>query len=349
MPELETMPDLNDAIARLDAAEAAETPPPEPGQVKQAEQEPQQPVVPQTDGKETPNEISTAGTPAAAEPKPTGQQSETTPKAGDKNKSAFAKDQERRDTSWKALNVAKDALQKEQDAFKAQQELHQREVTQFKQKSAKQAYTPEQYEQASAQKLLLSQRLDLEAEGLEARAEKLEADAKYGEAENLRVQAKDRRETAAAQRGLARQMKETAAEVRQNPDPTAQQVQAQQAQRMRDYTLKAAQQWPDLAKDGSQFQKDVAAHLKAAAEQGIDPNEHPIMMYHAARLTAAETAAARVPVMEKELGEMRAKVKELEALTAPGGGSPSATKFPKERPLTDEEEGQELRQLALQR
>jgi alkylhydroperoxidase/carboxymuconolactone decarboxylase family protein YurZ len=82
-----------------------------------------------------------------------------------------------------------------------------------------------------------------------------------------------------------------------------------------------------VAKDGSEFQNTMAAHLQAAANQGLNPEENPVVFYHVARLTAAEATAARVPKLEKELGAAQARVKELEALTAPGGGNSAAQRI----------------------
>lgn len=341
---------LEAAMARLEAAEAAEPPIPAPlleqkdGNTPELK-EPTQAAAQTTEEGETKPDSLPTDTPAeAAKPKPA---TNTPPKQEEGSK--FARDKARRDDSWKALNAEKEAHAKAVATLKAEQDLLARERAQLQEQRAKVSnkYTPEQYEQAAASKAQESESLDLQADGLERKAEKAEENGEFGQAEKFKAQAKEMRDAATYQRGVARQMKEYGEHLRKNPEPTVQQIQAQKQQQVRDYTLKAAQSWPDLAKDGSPFQQTVARHLQAAREAGLDVNEHPSLMYHCARLTAAETAAARVPGMEKELGELRAKVKELETLTAPGGGQSSAQVIQMPKTLTHEQEGEELRAIAM--
>ena len=356
--QLESDPTLDAAMQRLDGLEAAESAPVAPLD-GQAAPEPQQPAEQVEPGTTEPDPLAT-DTPAEADPKPSTEpkdKSSEKPKPGDKppvedpNKSKFAKDAQRRDTSWKALNAEKQALQTERAAFELRRQQLDRQQEQFTLKQAKSQsrITPEQYEQTGVAKISSAQNLDLVADGLERRAEKLEADGKYGEAENCKAQARAKREEAAGDRALARMYKGMAETARKAPaDPTLEQIRQRNAQHKQHYTLEAAKQWPELAKEGSAFQKTMAGHLRAASEQGIDPDEHPIIMYHAARLTAAETAAASVPGLTKKLGELQAKVKELELLTAPGGGQPAAAKLGERQP-SDEDDAIALRQEALQR
>lgn len=356
MPLIEELPDIDAALARLDAAEAAETQAAPTATETADEQVLDQPGDTTGDGVEPQPDSKPTDTPAGAEPKqPTEPKDTETPKPGEKpanepNKSKFAKDQERRDRSWKALNTEKEAHAKAVADFKAQQQAFEQQKQRFESERTKasQKYTPEQYETASGSKVKVAQELDLQADGMEARAAKLDEEGKYGEAQLLKNQAREKREQAAGERGLSRQLKQMADHLRANPDPSAQQVAQQQQAAMKHYTLEAAKQWPDVAKEGSEFQKTMAGHLKAAADAGLDPKEFPVLMYHAARLTAAETDAARVPGMEKELVGLRAKVKELEALTNPGGGRTAAQQLPaKTSPKTLEEEGEELRAMAM--
>lgn len=348
MADVMDMPDIDAAMARLDDAERQESnhdAAPAPAEVETPAEQPAEPVAPTT---ETPASNPT-DTPAAPETEPSTETPKNEPAKPAENKSKFAKDQERRVGTWKEINVEKDALKKQKATLDEQRNLFQREQEQFKLERAKQTtkFTPEQYEQASQQKLGLAQQHDLTADGLEARAEKAEADGKYQDANRLKQQARNHRNASVIEQNKAREMKDYAAHMRQNPDPTAQQVQARNSQQMRDYTLKAAEQWPEVAKEGSEFQKTMAGHLKEAAAQGMRAEDFPVIMYHAARLTAAESAAARVPGMEKELGALRAKVKELEALTAPGGGNAAPSSLPGKRARTDDEEFAELRSMAL--
>jgi hypothetical protein len=75
----------------------------------------------------------------------------------------------------------------------------------------------------------------------------------------------------------------------------------------------------------------------------------PGIIYFAAERAALKTASARVPVMENELGELRTKVKDLEALTNPtpsGGVSRVRTGGKSAAELSDEELYQSLREEA---
>jgi hypothetical protein len=239
-------------------------------------------------------------------------------------KTEFSKDQQRRDTSWKALNTEKERFRQEQETLRQEREQWQRQREQEAVKTAKSRYTPEQYEQAAGQMAEQSKTLDLQAKGLDAEAAKLEDEGKFKEAEKARAQAQELREKSIYQKQSAENAKAQAEHYRKNPDPTLQKVQERNQKALQHFTLEAAKRWPDFAKEGGEVQQKVAAELQAAQKLGLDANENPALMYHAVRLVAAESSAARVPGLEKELGELKAKVKELQALTAPGGGTDSA-------------------------
>lgn len=349
--ELAQMSDVGAADAMLRAAEAAETGVQAPVQT-QVDTPPET-----TAGKtsevvtETPNSDST-GIPAAAEKQSS---TKTEPKTVETQKtgqgSQFSKDAVRRDTSWKALNAEKETLAKEQEQFKSQRDLFQREQQQFQQTKAKSAskYTPEQYEQAADGKSALIESYNAQADGFEARAVKLEEAGQLLEAQKATAKAGELREAAMGEKASARKLKEYATHLRANPEPTLQQIAAKNAQALKDYTLKAAQKWPELVKDGSEFQKKVAEALNSLKSEGFDVNEYPQLMYTTARLVAAETTAASVPGMTKELGELRAKVKELEKLTSPGGGQGAVQAMDGQTVKTDEQEYAELRQMAASR
>jgi hypothetical protein len=79
----------------------------------------------------------------------------------------------------------------------------------------------------------------------------------------------------------------------------------------------------------------------------------PGFIYYCAERAALKLAADRVPNLEKELGELRTKVKELDALTNPsprGGGGVQRPKSPKGwDQMSSEEQFDALRQEASQR
>lgn len=347
---IETMPDLSEAIARLDAAEATETPPPAPAQ-EQAHAEPTEtPAAPtSTDTAPKPNSIST-DTPAAVDPtKP----AEPVKKLETKQPTGnFGKDKQRRDDSWKALNAEKESFAKERSSYEALKAAHTREVEQFKVQQAKKAnaFTPEQYEQAAQNRVGQSTQQDEQADAWEARAEQLENAGNFKGAEQAKANAKQLREQAILGRAQSKQFKEMADNQRRNPDPTLEQIRQKNDQQMRGYTLKAVEQWPEFGKQGSEFQKQVAQGLQDARKLGLEVNDNPALLYYAARLVAGETTAARVPAMEKELGVLRARVKELESFTAPGGGSASVQRQSQaNQPLNDDQELEYLRQEAARR
>jgi len=283
-------------------------------------------------------------------------QEQQTPKAeaktgDDKGKSKFSNNTERLDKTWKAVNERKvqlDAREQQINQQVAALKLQEQKI-QLEAAKAKQKFTPEQYEQAAQNKLNSITSFDLQAKGLDKQAEEFEANGEYGKAELARKQAQDMRDQINGERYSAKQLREMADNLRKNPDPTIAQHKATMEQHKRHYLLEAAKVWPDLAKEGSEFQKQMAGHLQAIAKQGIDPEENPVVFYHVARLTAAEAAAARVPDLVKKLGVAEAKVKELEALVAPGGGQGSVQRQSGKTDMSVEEEEAELRQEAQAR
>jgi hypothetical protein len=151
--------------ATMDAAEAvveqtAAAPQPDDGGTQAAPAQPDKPTEQASDpGK-------SAGTPTAAKPED-GKVIEL-PKQDGKEPSKYAKELERRDKSWKALNAEKEQLAKERAEWKAQQD----EAARIAQERATQSppeFTPEDYE---------------------AQAEKWEADGKLDLAEEARKEAK---------------------------------------------------------------------------------------------------------------------------------------------------------------
>lgn len=300
-PNDPTLQQASELLAQMEAAEADQADASDAtAQVKpgSAMQEPSAPVpgateqVHSTDSK--PN-----GAPATEEPqKPAEQSRDATGK--------FAQNQARLQGGWKTLNTEKDTLKKEREAFASQQAQFAKERTDFeaKQRTATQPkYTPQQVEEAAAAALV--------------KADQLEAAGKFAEADKQRVQAE--------------QFKEYAKQLRDNPPQTTEQqaTAAKQAEEkfkadQKEWWSKAAIDYPESAKAGS----PIALKIKAMMTPG-DPAydaevqqtvlTSPKGLYYVARLVSAETAAASVPTKEKELVELRAKVKELEGkLSIPG-------------------------------
>lgn len=341
-------------MARLSEAEASE-PAPTPEKFVQTDD-----PAPTVEGDsepsgETPTD-SPAGTPADA--KPTVEDTVNPVKKDAKNdptrkgNGQFANDAIRRDKSWKALNAEKEAFTKEREALATQKTQLEQQQQQFQQRQAKanNRFTPEQYEQAATNKANEAEQLLLQADGVDRRADKLEEAGKAGEAELERRKAADLREQATGSKHIAKQYKAFAENARKNPDPTAAQITQQNQQKIQAYTIEAAKQWPELAVKDSPFQQAMVRILNEAKKAGLDENENPALRYHAARLVAAELASARVPDLEKKLGAAQARVKELEAFTAPGGGvgsvqTPSNKSF---EDLSEAEQEAQLRSQAAQ-
>jgi len=199
----------------------------------------------------------------------------------------YDKAKARQEKSWAELNRQKDEFKAQQLALEAERRKLAEERTswQKEREKAERRYKPEDYEKA---------------------ADDWEAQGKYDLAEAARDRAKQLREKP---------------DVNAAADQAAKAAQREKLQK--EWYSKAAIDFPEVARNGS----DQNAKLKALLAAEPDVLNDPKGMYYASRLVAAETAAARVPVMEKELGELRAKVKELESNTTPSlpGSSTPAT------------------------
>lgn len=218
--------------------------------------------------------------------------------------SKFAKEKARRDTSWKALNTEKEAFTNERQAFEAEREAWKREREAAE---AETAVTPEKYEGYASQ---MRQRVD----HLKAEADKLDAAGKFDEAEAKREDARD------AEADI-RKATNAADELRKHPPENMVQRNERLQAEKKEWTLKAAQDFPELAKDGSEFQKAVAQNLTEMQQHAPGMLRDPRSIYFVTRMTAMETAAAGVPELKTKLSQSEARVKELESLTSPGAPS----------------------------
>jgi len=351
------MPGAEDALAKLEEAEAAEAAAAQAGaeptgaeREAGAERAAQEAASGQ--GPETKNKTDT---PAGAEARPGDDRPTKPPKDDDRagkpaseqtdrgterpgESSRYQKSKERLDKTWETVNqrkaeleTVKQGLDDRQKAIDAVSAELERKRQQF---DAQRRITPEKYEAFAGQMRAKADQLKREAERLEDAGEEQKAAA-------LRTEAVDAESD-------ARKALRLADETRKNPPATDEQQAVAQEAKKREWTLKTAVDFPEFGKTGSEFQKAFAGHWAAVQQNNPEWLEHPDLVYHVARLTAAETAAARVSGLEKELGQLRAKVKEYESLTtlagrdAPGGGgAPSGAK-------TDAQEEAELRQMAEQ-
>lgn len=241
------------------------------------------------------------------------------------NRSEYAKNAERLDKTWKNVNEQKTLLEKQRQELAAKEKEIQLAEQRFEEKQAiaRNRVTPEQNESYAKQKLADAKTLTDQAEAWEARVEKLEADGNFTDAAKAKDTAKQYRKQANAAEAMADLYTANAENQRKNPDQTAEQVRARNMQHLQHYTVEAAKNWPDIGVTGSEFQKLVNLAESQLRQNGLEVNETPILRYFVAEAVANKTAAASVPDLKKKLGEYEARVKELEALTAPGGGTGS--------------------------
>ena len=281
---------LEQASAELDRmiAADAQSPKPEAGQPtdQSANAGADRAAQPATESTPTPETLSKTDTPATAteQKTPAEQPKDDKAKADKPEPSRYEKARLRQEKSWQELNLQK-------AEFKSQQESLAKERAQLEQErqamaKAKPSFSPEQYEEA---------------------AKRFEEQGKFD---------------------LADAAREKAAELRKNPpaavaarDQAQQQAKAQALEATRkEWWSKAAIDFPAVAKDGT----PEAGALKAFVKAEPEILESPKALYYAAQMVTAQSTAARVPELEKELGALRAKVKEYERLTAPSGpGSPA--------------------------
>lgn len=117
--------------------------------------------------------------------------------------------------------------------------------------------------------------------------------------------------------------------LRKNPPPDDKQIKEQFAKNQKTWIDKAAIDFPEFAKADSQIRKDSVAYFQETTKNHPDAAKLPGFIYFAVEHCALKTAADRVPALEKDLGEYKAKVKELEALTNPIAGGVVPQKTPK--------------------
>lgn len=236
--------------------------------------------------KETADPSADADTPATAEPpKPEPEVKDT--------RSKFAKEQERRDRSWKALEAEKAKvraeLAAEREALKSEREAFQ------SQKPA--PITAERYRAT--------------AENWEARAALLEKRAAAAEDADKFEEAEKLREEAAELNLDSKRARRMADELAKNPPPTLEQSQAQVESGRKEWYSKAQIDFPNAAKPGTPESDALKALI--AENPDIARPENASQMYWACRLVTGETAAARVPTLVKQVSDQNAKIKELEA------------------------------------
>lgn len=261
-----------------------------------------------------PDEKTDDTTPATAEAK-TGDETPAG-EAKSADKAAHGKPEKSRYVkAQERLGQSWEELNAQKAAFKAEQETFKAERARIEQErqSAEQAKAAEEFS----------------PDQYEAAAKRFEADGKFD---------------------LAELAKAKADQLRRNPPVKP--AEADAAAR-KEWALKAGVDFPELSKTNSPLQVRVSQLLTDEP----DLKQHPKGIYLAARLanleaevTRGQTASASVVAKDKELGQLKAKVKELEALTAPGGGD-GVSRLPAGRTfeqMSSDEQFAELERQAME-
>jgi hypothetical protein len=333
MTGIEDMPGIAEASAKLDAMIASEGGDTANATTEQSVDQGQH--AGQTEPAEAQSQSLPTDTPATTEKQNDGKPideaeapAETPEQPG---KTRFEKAQERLPKSWKEFNAqkeetAKTHAQREAQLAKRETELQQREAN-FD--SQRREPTAQDYEAHAGRLLAASRAFEAEAKALEDKGDFPAAEAKRRLAQRQELYAED--------------ALKAAEDVRKNP-PDAKALARQHkidAER-REWTIKAGIDFPELAKKDSPLLQATALILQSESElQG-----QPKGTYIAARIAAAELAAARVPDLEKRLASKEARVKDLEALTTPGGAGSPARVPPGDAPRSDAEQFAELQRMA---
>jgi len=235
--------------------------------------------------------------------------------------SKYGADLGKRLVRWDAIKEAEKALDTKRT--EAQTKLDtaikqfNADVAAFRQEQDSQKPTPEKYESWAAGQLKLAGEKDAEAKAAEDAGD-------FDKAEKLKDEAKFMKRD--ANTALA-----SAEHLRKNPPPTLQQQQQQFQTHQREWINKAAIDFPEFGKKDSAVQKAAAEYFKAMVAQEPAAAKLPGFIYFCAERAQLKSAADRLPAVEKELGELKTKLTELEALTNPtpsGGASrlPAANK-----------------------
>lgn len=214
---------------------------------------------------------------------------EPAPDPAAKPKSKFARENERRDTSWKALQERKAEFDKSQAEFTAQQQKFATERKDWEAKLQEQqapTHTAEEYDAAAAH---------WEKQGLLD-----QADAARAEAKRLRTNPPKAR------------------------TPTTSAVELEQGQRKSWQQVK--QEIPEMFDAKHPLNAEMKAWIEqhGATHPVMKLAEGPHLIAHFLKMkadVAAEKAvSSRVPVLEKEAVALKAKITELEQLVSVSGG-----------------------------
>jgi hypothetical protein len=153
------------------------------------------------------------------------------------------------------------------------------------------------------------------ATALEAESKTAEDAGDFDKAEKLKAQAVEARAFEKIAKGRAE-------ELRKNPPPTIKQQQEQFETNQKSWVDKACIDFPAFKDKESSVFKGAVEYFKQITASDPVVAKLPGFIYFAVERAALKTAADRVPALEKETGELKTKLTELEALTnpTPSGG-----------------------------
>lgn len=256
------------------------------------------------------------------------------------SQSKFGADLGKRLVRWDTIKQAEAKL--ETDKVGIQKEIDTRiakfnaDVQAFRAEQEGSKPTVEKYEAFSskcsdAAKVNKAEAIVAENEGRIEDAEKLRDEAKFLERD-------------------ANAAKNSAEHLRKNPPATVQQRQEQFQKQQREWIGKAVTDFPEYGKKGSELQAAVAEVFKTITTQNPEAARLPGLIYYCVEMASYKSAANHVPEMEKELGELRTKLTEADALLnpTPSGGVQRQTSG-RTKPKTIDEEFAELQKEAAMR
>ena len=225
-----------------------------------------------------------------------------------KQGSKYAKDFARRTLTWVEINAEKDRLATERtnwdNQLKEARTRFDADVQAFRQERDSAVPTPEKYEAFATKCSDLAKVKEAEAI-IAVNAGEIE------KAEALRREALILNED-------ANRAKTSAEHLRKNPPPDAKALRVKFQENQKSWIDKAKIDFPNITKEVTQTALDY--HKEMCKDPAVA--RLPGVIYFAIERAVLKTAADRVPGLEKELGELRTKVKEQDEMLnpTPSGG-----------------------------
>lgn len=235
---------------------------------------------------------------------------ETDPKAADqannndkgKQSSAWEKDRQRRDTSWKALNDEKSSFQREREQFEMErQQFKAQQETLSSQRTDEHGFTAAQYQTNAA-------RFSDLANTRQQQAAEAERNGDFGRAEKLMAEAQQNA-------NLGRLAGERAAALRGGGVADVWSALGQDLPEVRQHGSELNQAVIKALKGNPALMRDPMGPLRAAVQVG-----RATLLQQAEALKKANESAGKVPGLEKQVADLSAQLQELKAKTQLGGG-----------------------------